>query len=101
MLIHFVFLIRHLPPQVGYFAAFGGSSVCLKCSYPRTTTRKGSKACDSCRERHYFTDFDPSTHEGLWGTGSQKERDEDVCEFDEDENDPFHPGACESGEAHV
>ena len=36
-------------------------------------------------------DFDPSSHKGLWGTGGQKERDNDVCAFDDH---GLHPGAC-------
>ena len=69
--------------------------MCLKCSYPRWTSRKGAEVCDACRERHYFADFDRSSHKGLWGTGGQRERDEDVCAFDDDGKDPLHPGACE------
>ena len=65
--------------------------MCLKCPYPRWTTHKGSKSCNACRERHYYADFDRSKHQGLWGTGGQKERDKDVCAFDED---GMHPGAC-------
>jgi hypothetical protein len=81
--------------QVGSFASNNGSSVCLKCSYPRWTSRKGAEVCDACRERHYFADFDRSSHKSLWGTGGQRERDEDVCAFDDDGKDPLHPGACE------
>ena len=52
---------------------------------------KGSEVCNSCRERYYFTDFD---HQGLWGPDGQEERDKDVCAFDDDGEEPLHPGAC-------
>ena len=37
--------------------------------------------------------LDPSKHKGLWGTESEKEKDN--CDFDKDGQDPLHPGACE------
>ena len=89
--------------QIDEFAASSGSSVCLQCSYPRTTTRIGSEVCNSCRERYYYTEFDPSSHQGLWGPNGKKERGKDngkdICVFDIADNNetaPLHPGACKS-----